>query len=193
MCVCAPTGSGKTLAYALPLVHFLAPPCGDAPARPAPGTPRPIRALVVLPTRDLARQVSRVLEPLFKAAGLALGVAAGGESLAQEAGGLVMAGRGRVDAVVATPGRLVSHLRGTPGFSLSRLGFLVVDEADRLLRQSYQEWLPRVLAAAGRAHEDASGASLGVRAAVAAGERRVVKIVASATLTRDPSKIARLG
>ena len=51
------------------------------------------------------------------------------------------------DVVVATPGRLMAHLRGTPGFSLTYLRFLVVDETDRLLRQAYQDWLPTVLAA----------------------------------------------
>ena len=54
-----------------------------------------------------------------------------------------------VDVLVATPGRLVAHLAGTPGFSLAALRFLVVDETDRLLRQAYQDWLPAVLAAAG--------------------------------------------
>jgi len=74
----------------------------------------------------------------------------------------------------------------------------VVDEADRLLRQAYQEWLPQVLAAI--AHRAAcaaaavgSGGGSGGGGAGGGGWRRpVVKIVASATLTRDPSKIERL-
>ena len=189
LAVCAPTGSGKTLAYLLPLVHHLG--AGGTPggvaAAGAAGFPRALRGLVVVPTRDLARQVASVLSPLAAAAGLALGVAAGHGALSAEAEALVGLGplgagpAGRVDALVATPGRLAAHLRATPGFSLADLSFLVVDEADRLLRQSYQEWLPKVGAASG-----AGGGEPGQG-------RRVVKVVASATLTRDPSKIARLG
>ena len=44
------------------------------------------------------------------------------------------------DIVVATPGRLVEHLRNTKGFSVTHLRFLVIDEADRLLGQSFQRW-----------------------------------------------------
>jgi ATP-dependent RNA helicase DDX51/DBP6 len=50
-----------------------------------------------------------------------------------------------VDIVIATPGRLVDHLNGTLGFTLQHLRYLVIDEADRLLTQSYQNWLPQVL------------------------------------------------
>ena len=56
-------------------------------------------------------------------------------------------GSSGADIVVATPGRLTAHLRGTPGFNLAALRFLVVDETDRLLRQAYQDWLPAVAAA----------------------------------------------
>ncbi|KDD73116.1 hypothetical protein H632_c2516p0, partial [Helicosporidium sp. ATCC 50920] len=75
--------------------------------------------------------------------------------------------------LVATPGRLVQHLFSTPGFSLSDLRVLVVDEADRLLRQSYHEWLDAVLERLPPAPS-------------------MIKIVASATLTQDPGKLARL-
>ena len=56
-------------------------------------------------------------------------------------------GSSLVDIIIATPGRLVEHLQETPGFTLQHLRFLVVDEADRLLMQSYQDWLSKVLAA----------------------------------------------
>lgn len=75
----------------------------------------------------------------------------------------------------------------------------VVDEADRLLQQAYQEWLPQVLAAithrAACAAADAGSGGGGIGGGGAGGggwRRPVVKIVASATLTRDPSKIERL-
>lgn len=54
---------------------------------------------------------------------------------------------------MTTPGRLVDHINDTPGFTLQHLQFLVVDEADRLLMQSYYDWLPRVLEALNETHE----------------------------------------
>ena len=56
-------------------------------------------------------------------------------------------GRSAVDILVCTPGRLMDHLNKTPGFTLQHVRFLVMDEADRLLNQSYQNWLQRVLEA----------------------------------------------
>jgi ATP-dependent RNA helicase DDX51/DBP6 len=52
-----------------------------------------------------------------------------------------------VDILICTPGRLMDHLNGTPNFSLQHLRFLVIDEADRLLAQSFQGWLTHVLSA----------------------------------------------
>jgi ATP-dependent RNA helicase DDX51/DBP6 len=56
-----------------------------------------------------------------------------------------------VDILVATPGRLVDHLDRTPGFTLQHLRFLVIDECDRLLNQSYHNWIGRVVASANAA------------------------------------------
>lgn len=56
----------------------------------------------------------------------------------------------KVDIVVATPGRLLDHLAQTPGFTLQHLRYLVIDEADRLLNQSYQGWVGKVVKAAYR-------------------------------------------
>lgn len=57
-------------------------------------------------------------------------------------------GWSEVDILVATPGRLMDHMQHTPGFTLQHLHYLVVDEADRLLTQSYQDWIVKVTAAA---------------------------------------------
>ncbi|KAJ3217988.1 ATP-dependent RNA helicase dbp6 [Dinochytrium kinnereticum] len=169
LCVSAPTGSGKTLAFALPILEALG---SRVITR--------LRALIVLPTRDLAVQVKATFDAVAKGSGLRIALVTGSTSFAAEQGVLVdrgvalcetsgaldsLQGRrdrismdvetegpgqgsGKVDILVATPGRLVDHLIGTPGFTLKHLRFLVLDEADRLLSQSYQGWLDLVLKAA---------------------------------------------
>lgn len=167
VCLAAPTGSGKTLAYTLPVLQALS-------RRPLAA----LQALIMLPTRDLAMQVFSVISPLCEALDLSCCAACGKAGLAAEAEALA---GGCVSVVVATPGRLIAHLEGTPGFTLSTLKFLVVDEADRLLRQTYQNWLPRVLSASDGATSSTNS------------NKRVVKFIVSATLTKDPSKLDRLG
>ncbi|SCV73173.1 BQ2448_7098 [Microbotryum intermedium] len=144
LCVSAPTGSGKTLSYVVPIVETLAPRIVTR-----------LRALVVLPTRDLVGQVRETFEAFGKGLGLKIGTATGQHSFTHEQASLVgenasatlEGGSSLVDILIVTPGRLMDHLRSTPGFSLQHLRYLVVDEADRLLTQSFNEWLPAVLAA----------------------------------------------
>ncbi|KAF9266507.1 DEAD-domain-containing protein [Marasmius fiardii PR-910] len=143
VCVSAPTGSGKTLAYVVPIVEVLS---SRIVTR--------LRALVVLPTRDLVTQVRETFEAISKGRGLKIGTATGQHSFAQEQSQLVadrtsslLGGSSKVDILICTPGRLIDHLVETPNFSLQHLRFLVIDEADRLLAQSYQNWLTQILAA----------------------------------------------
>ncbi|OJA16484.1 hypothetical protein AZE42_08913 [Rhizopogon vesiculosus] len=143
VCVSAPTGSGKTLAYVLPIVEIL-----------STRVVTHLRALIVLPTRDLVMQVRETLEAVSKGRGLKIGVATGQHSFAHEQSQLVSdkstklsGGSSKVDILICTPGRLIDHLSGTTNFSLQHLRFLVIDEADRLLAQSFQDWLAQVLAA----------------------------------------------
>lgn len=58
----------------------------------------------------------------------------------------LLGGSSKLDILIATPGRLMDHLASTPNFTLQHLRFLVIDEADRLLNQSFQNWLTQVLA-----------------------------------------------
>lgn len=111
-------------------------------------------------------------------------------------------GRSEVDILVATPGRLVHHLDHTPGFTLQHLAFLVVDEADRLLSRSYQNWARRVLEAAhlssapghggGRLVDPVSLRSRGRTAGGPALPLPLRRMLFSATMTRDPGRLAAL-
>ncbi|KAG7671620.1 hypothetical protein Ndes2526B_g09214 [Nannochloris sp. 'desiccata'] len=198
ICLAAPTGSGKTLAYSLPVLQALAQSSCFPPSSASTKSMCSLQGLIVLPTRDLALQVHSVIIPLCQAIGVTCCAACGKAGLAAEAEALVSTKNGAAPPalVVATPGRLIAHLEGTPGFNLHNLRFLVVDEADRLLRQTYQNWLPRVLSninTTSPTSEIAAGSSPSFINDTQQSSRRVVKFVVSATLTKDPSKMDRLG
>ncbi|MDB5744538.1 MAG: box helicase domain protein [Polaromonas sp.] len=131
----AQTGSGKTAAFALPLLHQLA----HAPS----SGPRHVRGLVLVPTRELAAQVGEAIVSLAKYLPHRVKVAVmfGGVSINPQ----MMNLRGGADIVVATPGRLIDLIDHN-ALSLSSLGMLVLDEADRLLDLGFGEELARILA-----------------------------------------------
>lgn len=140
ICASAPTGSGKTLAYVVPLLqalhrnHF-------AEVR--------LKAIVILPTRELAVQVHEVFVQLSEGLNISIGIATGQISIDQERenlvgdGSLVDLGFGCsvIDILVCTPGRLQDHILLTPSFTLEHLRFIVLDEADRLLGNAYHHWV----------------------------------------------------
>ncbi len=138
---CAQTGSGKTAAFGLPLLQQLLPQAQMA----APGHgPRRLRALVLVPTRELAAQVGDVLRELaghLPGQALKVAVAFGGVSINPQ----MMALRGGADVMVATPGRLLD-LVDRNALSLAQVSTLVLDEADRLLDLGFADELQRVLA-----------------------------------------------
>jgi superfamily II DNA/RNA helicase len=140
----AVTGSGKTLAYVLPILQHL--------LHTAPETPRPVHALVLVPARDLALQVSDTFAAYAQALAVRVKVVTvfGGVSVNPQ----LMALRGGADVVVATPGRLLDLVarrrahgpeQAHSGLRLDRLDTLVLDEADRLLEDSFADELGRVL------------------------------------------------
>ena len=131
----APTGSGKTLAFALPLVqhHLLQPRRTNYR--------RPVRTLVLAPTRELALQVGDVFTHLAYPLQLKVAVVHGGVSINPQMMGL----RGGADIVVATPGRLLDLLDHN-ALQLKDLEHLVLDEADRLLDPGFADELKRVMA-----------------------------------------------
>ncbi|MCY1023367.1 DEAD/DEAH box helicase [Pyxidicoccus sp. MSG2] len=131
----AQTGSGKTAAFLLPLLHRL--------SAIAPRSPRPVRALVLVPTRELAAQVLEAVGQYGRHLPRALKsvLAVGGVSANPQ----MLALRGGADLVVATPGRALD-LAEQNALRLGAVEMLVLDEADRLLSLGFSEELDRVLA-----------------------------------------------
>ncbi|KEP53057.1 DEAD-box helicase family protein [Rhizoctonia solani 123E] len=187
-CVSAPTGSGKTLAYVVPITEILSTRIVTR-----------LRALVVLPTRELAVQVRETFDAIAKGRGLKIATATGQHSFAHEQSQLVNISppsaihpapqyHSKVDILICTPGRLTDHLHGTPGFTLEHLRFLVIDEADRLITQSFQDWLTHVLEAT-----QPPKSNFPVTELDEPYHSSCQKLLFSATLTHDPSKIVPLG
>ncbi|MGV3682780.1 MAG: DEAD/DEAH box helicase [Acidovorax sp.] len=133
----AQTGSGKTAAFGLPLLQLV--------QMGATGqSTRPIQALVLVPTRELAAQVGKVLRDLARhlvQQPPKVAVVFGGVSINPQ----LMALRGGADVIVATPGRLLDLVEHN-AVRLGQVAHLVLDEADRLLDLGFAEELQRVLA-----------------------------------------------
>ena len=123
----SPTGSGKTLAFAVPLVERV--PLDDA--RPA--------ALVLVPTRELALQVSEEIAVLAKARGLSVATVYGGVSIRPQANAARDA-----HVIVATPGRL-QDLLDRRLITLDAIEILVLDEADRMLDMGFKPQVDRIV------------------------------------------------
>lgn len=226
--ISAATGSGKTLAYALPIVNDI-----------SQGVVTRLRALVVLPTRELVRQAQEVFELCARAYDgsdrkrVRIGVSVGSQQLKVEQETLIERGSrydpetykkilqqnleakglpessdldiddedrdprlgpwdgevnefsSTVDVLICTPGRLVEHIEQTPGFDLDYVRWLVVDEADKLLAQSFQGWLETVMA-------KFQVSRYGARDFPDMPYSGVRKVILSATLTRDLSLLNQL-
>jgi ATP-dependent RNA helicase RhlE len=125
----AMTGSGKTAAFALPILHRL----GDRPR----GT---TRALVLTPTRELAAQIDEHTRALAGHTRLTSATVFGGLAMRPQE----QAFRRGVDVIVATPGRLLDHMR-FPYAALRGIEILVLDEADRMLDMGFLPDVRRIL------------------------------------------------
>lgn len=100
-----------------------------------------------------------------------------------------------VDILISTPGRLVDHIRFTKGFTLQHVQWLVIDEADRLLNESFQEWVDVVMTSldAGRSSQNFGPAGkLLSDLGLPIEKKEPRKVVLSATMTRDVSKLNSL-
>ncbi|XP_023165165.2 probable ATP-dependent RNA helicase DDX27 [Drosophila hydei] len=133
ICGCAATGTGKTAAYMLPTVERLL-------YRPL-NNKAITRVLVLVPTRELGAQVYQVTKQLCQFTSIDVGLAIGGLDVkAQET---VL--RQNPDIVIATPGRLIDHIKNTPSFTLDSIEVLILDEADRMLDEYFAEQMKEII------------------------------------------------
>lgn len=132
ICASSRTGSGKTAAFALPFLERLI----HRPKRVAA-----TRVLVLTPTRELAVQAHAMIEKLAQFTDIRCYIVIGGvKNQLQE-----VELRKKPDVVVATPGRMLDHLRNAPGIGVEGLEILVLDEADRLLEMGFTEEVEEVV------------------------------------------------
>jgi superfamily II DNA/RNA helicase len=128
------TGSGKTLAFAIPMVARLAEGTSAGAGRP--------RGLILAPTRELATQITAVVQPMAAALGLTVTTIFGGVPQGRQASAL----RGGVDIVVACPGRLEDLMRQRL-VRLDRIEISVLDEADHMADLGFLPGVTRILTA----------------------------------------------
>lgn len=196
------TGSGKTLAFLLPIIQDLLPLSSLSYIDRSVGT----LAIIIAPTRELAKQISDVLEELVKmrlresedvpddnteprlTRWLVSGLLSGGATRAHEKARL----RKGLPILVATPGRLLDHLQNSTAFNVGKCRWLVLDEADRLMELGFEETIQGILKGlegrrklAMKAVEEGQGMDIG---GWEWRERRTV--LCSATIREDVQKLA---
>ncbi|MBA5636018.1 DEAD/DEAH box helicase [Duganella sp. LX20W] len=137
----AQTGTGKTAGFTLPVLHRLSTDANGA-AMTGKSSQRPIRALILTPTRELAAQVEESVRVYGKYTKLNSTVIFGGVGINPQIKQL----KHGVDILVATPGRLLDHMEQRT-VDLSKIEILILDEADRMLDMGFIRDIRKVLAA----------------------------------------------
>ncbi len=137
VCGEAQTGSGKTLAFGIPLIERCGPAATDGP-----------QAVILVPTRELCRQVTGDLEPLAAARGLRIVSVYGGVPMRRQIDRV----HGGVDIVVATPGRLID-LAERRHLDLRNVSAVVLDEADQMADMGFLPQVHRVMSFIGGEHQ----------------------------------------
>ncbi|XP_061688886.1 probable ATP-dependent RNA helicase DDX27 [Syngnathoides biaculeatus] len=132
LCACAATGTGKTAAFMLPVLERLV---------YKPRTSQVTRVLVLVPTRELGIQVHSVARQLAQFTSITTCLAVGGLDLKSQEAAL----RAGPDVLIATPGRLIDHLHNTPSFELAHIEILILDEADRMLDEYFEEQMKEII------------------------------------------------
>ncbi|XP_060187987.1 DEAD-box ATP-dependent RNA helicase 17 isoform X2 [Lycium barbarum] len=144
----AATGTGKTVAYLAPVIHELQK--SDPRIQRSDGT----FALVLVPTHELCMQVYEILQKLLhRFHWIVPGYIMGGESRSKEKARL----RKGISILVATPGRLLDHLKNTSSFLYTNLRWIIFDEADRILELGYGKEIEDILNVLGSKQQKSVG------------------------------------
>lgn len=187
VCVSAVTGSGKTLSYAVPIVQHIMETRMECK----------VRALIMLPVFELAKQVFNVFDKLCNNLKVRCILLSKNRPLEVEKNQLLRQEgstfTSKVDIIVTTGGRLVEHLFFTEGFDLKSLKFLVIDEADHAMSQMHNDWYYHYIQHIGISNELQSN-RLSYRDLMGlvkdeGGYKIPQKLLLSATLSQDPEKI----
>ena len=132
----SPTGSGKTFCYAIPIIDKM------IKVKPTIGRQDGPYALILVPTRELAQQTFNIIQDLCKSCiSIVPGMLIGGEKCKSEKARL----RKGINIIVATPGRFHYHLKETSCLNVSKVGFFVLDEADKLLSMGFEKSIREIL------------------------------------------------
>ncbi|XP_073415411.1 probable ATP-dependent RNA helicase DDX27 [Dendrobates tinctorius] len=132
ICACAATGTGKTAAFMLPVLERLI---------YKPQETLVTRVLVLVPTRELGIQVHAVTRQLAQFTAVTCCLTVGGLDVKSQEAAL----RAGPDILIATPGRLIDHLHNCPSFSLDAVEVLILDEADRMLDEYFEEQMKEII------------------------------------------------
>jgi len=138
----AVTGSGKTAAFVIPMLERM---LYRDKSKHAAAT----RCVILVPTRELAVQCFDVATKLAAHTDIRFCLIVGGLSVKAQEASL----RSRPDVVIATPGRLIDHLRNAPQFGLDAIDILVLDEADRMLSDGFADELAEIVNACPRGRQ----------------------------------------
>ena len=198
------TGSGKTLSYLLPIIQDLLPLSSFSYIDRSIGT----LAVIITPTRELAKQISDVLESLLQmrlrpndesttepdtsiqlTRWLVSGMLIGGATRAHEKARL----RKGLPILVSTPGRLLDHLQNTSSFNVGKCRWLVLDEADQLMALGFEESIKGIIQGLDGRRRLAQQAIKEGKSMEVGGwdwEHRRRTILCSATIREDVQKLA---
>ena len=136
----AQTGTGKTAAFVLPLLNALALEKGDAHKAPVPRRPKTAKALILVPTRELAQQIAIAVKTYGRNLKPVVAIIVGGASASVQAKTMAAG----VDILVATPGRLEDHMR-SGNVRLHATDQIVLDEADQMLDMGFIPAVRRIV------------------------------------------------
>ncbi|KAI6169474.1 DEAD-domain-containing protein [Pisolithus thermaeus] len=197
------TGSGKTLSFLLPIIHDLLPLSTHSYIDRSIGT----LAVIIAPTRELAKQISDVLESLLTlklrpeteptetessvsyTRWLVSGLLSGGATKTHEKARL----RKGIPILVATPGRLLDHLQNTSSFNVGKCRWLVLDEADLLMELGFEKTIQGIIQGLDGRRRLATQAVKEGKSLEVGGwdwEQRRRTILCSATIREDVQKLA---